>query len=932
MLLFISGPAIAFFPIPAHATGTGSLCGTVRGTDGGMLPGVVISLSSTESPFRMTALTDAEGNFWIAGIPSGKLEIMCSLEGYRSWTMADLTMEPRRLIHLRITLGRKGEIDNSASAATLTDLTDTTASTLISREQSRLLPSAQNFWSVIENQDLSATTNRIDAGGIWADRPALLSSRGGVSWTQTRYLINGMEVTDPYYGGMPLFFPDLGGFAFFHHSNGRNPIGDLSPGGTVDCLPREGTPGFHAAASASSTLPGMTSNNIIPALEAEGLHESHRLKSFLHSDVQIGGPLIPGRLFFQTAFSHLGLTRDIAEFGPDDRGRVASGLLNLSFWDGPGSLQIFWTGQAVRQPTFGAGRRVPFSSTVNRKGCYNVFQIIWKGRTGPRHALEFGGSVSLGDFDSRFQEGVDEPHGLEVFRRIPRGAAATAERNGRRNLVLSGRGESFLPGVRGLFHHLEYGFSLRHAATSAEREIFRNLHLRFFGDEPLEVVRFNTPCADRERSLDVRLFAADTVRFRSLASLSFGLHLALTRGWSVRPADRAMPPAFGGYAPAAGEEGLIRWLNLSPRLAFAVPLARSKSLWLRISAARYFYDLPLYFLTYGNGASLGGLAYPWNDVNGDGKFQAGEDGPLRRREGPFFSRIDPELTRPRTDEVAVSITKFFGRSFVLTFAGFYRETRNLVETINTGVPLDAYSPYPIYDPGDNRIPGDHDDLYLTVFNQNPETLGRDFFLLTNPEEPGPRVTRYRGLDLTLVKKVSLSSVFFFTATATEAVGTTSPGNTEWENDDNIVGSLYDNPNASLFARGRVRFDRAYTARVGTNFALPLGFRLAVLAKYYDGQPFARKIIITGLNQGPFYVQAFPRGVARYEFNLTLDIRLEQSFRTGRGSVRFFLEGYNLMNLHQATEENEWTGPEFPLRFATEIQSPRVFRFGIGYEF
>jgi hypothetical protein len=263
-------------------------------------------------------------------------------------------------------------------------------------------------------------------------------------------------------------------------------------------------------------------------------------------------------------------------------------------------------------------------------------------------------------------------------------------------------------------------------------------------------------------------------------------------------------------------------------------------------------------------------------------------------------------------------------------AGFYRETRHLVETLNVGVPLTAYSPVQIYDPGDDTVPGNRDDLYLTVYNQDKETLGKDLLLLTNPDAES-RVNRYRGLDLSLVKKFG-GTVFFFAATATEAVGTASPGNTEYENDDGVIGTLYDNPNSFLFAKGRLRFDRAYTARLGLSVPLPFGIRLAGLAKYYDGQPFSRKIIISGLNQGPIYVQAFPRGVARYEFNMTVDLRLEKTIAIGSSRGRVFLDAYNIFDWAQATQENEWTGLEFPLRYATEVQSPRVFRVGIRYEF
>ena len=117
------------------------------------------------------------------------------------------------------------------------------------------------------------------------------------------------------------------------------------------------------------------------------------------------------------------------------------------------------------------------------------------------------------------------------------------------------------------------------------------------------------------------------------------------------------------------------------------------------------------------------------------------------------------------------------------------------------------------------------------------------------------------------------------------------------------------------------------------YKAPAGITLGCVIKYYDGQPFTRKIIVRGLNQGPFYIQAHPRGVARYEYNRTIEIRLEKAFSfKGGKTLRVILDGFNIINRGLATEENEWTSPVYPLRYATEIQSPRVFRLGLAYEF
>ncbi len=101
----------------------------------------------------------------------------------------------------------------------------------------------------------------------------------------------------------------------------------------------------------------------------------------------------------------------------------------------------------------------------------------------------------------------------------------------------------------------------------------------------------------------------------------------------------------------------------------------------------------------------------------------------------------------------------------------------------------------------------------------------------------------------------------------------------------------------------------------------------LVARYYDGQPFTRMIVVEGLAQGPVMIQAHPRGVARYEFNMTVDLRLEKYFRMSFGTIRLMADVFNLFNQNLSTSESEWTRPEFPLRYATDIQSPRTFRLG-----
>lgn len=910
------------------AESPGLLLGQVKDEQGKPLENVVIIVESLSSLFSASTSSDKEGFFQMAGIPPAEVSLGLEHEGFKAQLEGQLIFEPSRILYLRITLKRKDGLAGQPLSADLVDLTGFSSQTTIDARQIEALPSAGNLWSVIENQDLSATTNRIDVGGMWADLPALLSSRGGVSWTQTTYLLNGMDVTDPYWRGVPLFNPNIFSLRSTQHSNGRHPVSLLSPGGYLDLLPKQGNSEFHGGLSAFWSAPWMSSSNISPRLEKEGLSENHRLNSFEQLNGQVSGPFVRDRLFFYAALNQFNLSRDIAEFDVDDRASLSSALLNLTCRFSRSSVEFFWTGQIVKQPTRGAGRDVPFASTLDQKQLLNVFQLVWKIAFQPHHYFHLGATYSRSRSEASFQEGVTSPHGLEVFTKVPSGAAPAAGRASRASFVLLGQGEALWGSLARVHHRLEYGLSFQHGTSSSEEDILGNIHLHFFNGRPLEIVRFEGPINHGEKALQLDLFAQDTLTFPGLASFSCGLHLVATRGWTA--SSGAASPADNEPGPEK-QGGRINWLNLSPRLCLSLPLSGDKSLMMRVSASRYYFHLPLYYLSYGNPDAAAGLVYAWDDADADGRCEQGEEGMLIRKEGPFYARIDPHLRRPFSDEYSVAVTKVFKKNMVLSLAGFYRETRRLAETVNIGVPFSAYDPFEIFDPGDDSVAGTPDDLFLTMYDQKKETLGQDFFLLTN-QGGAERVSRYRGLDLTLVKKSNRGSVFFFSATATEAIGTTSPGNTEWENDDGVIGSLYDNPNSSIFSRGRLRFDRAYVARLGLGIPFAAGFNVAVLAKYYDGQPFARKIIIEGLNQGPFCVQAFYRGQARYEFNLTVDVRLEKTFNIGTARGRIILDCYNIFNSALATEENEWTGPDFPLRFATEVQSPRVFRLGLSYEF
>ena len=85
-------------------------------------------------------------------------------------------------------------------------------------------------------------------------------------------------------------------------------------------------------------------------------------------------------------------------------------------------------------------------------------------------------------------------------------------------------------------------------------------------------------------------------------------------------------------------------------------------------------------------------------------------------------------------------------------------------------------------------------------------------------------------------------------------------------------------------------------------------RLGFLARYQDGQHFARLVLVNGLNQGPEIVRAFRNGRTRFTYSMTFDARFQKGFTFGTRHLDVIVDGYNVFNTATEVEEFVVTGP------------------------
>jgi hypothetical protein len=367
----------------------------------------------------------------------------------------------------------------------------------------------------------------------------------------------------------------------------------------------------------------------------------------------------------------------------------------------------------------------------------------------------------------------------------------------------------------------------------------------------------------------------------------------------------------------------IDWTTWLPSAKLRWQIADTAGLAAIASYRRSAYQLPLNVLAIGDpGAPVADVAL-WTGAS---------PGSLIARIGPgtggdaTFTQINPRLERPITDELVVAVESRPIRWLQVQLARVTKHEEPLLDLVDTGVPSSEYTAIQLPDPG--FLPFHRFGApQLTVYNRPPASYGRDLYLFTNQAD---NYSRFWGLQLTV--RVSADRLTLLAGgSLTEAVGPAAAvGFLPSENDQDVLGNLFVDPNAAIEARGQLFQDRSHVVKLAAVYRFPRDIRLGVAARYQDGQPFARLLIVPNLTQGLTAVRAYANGGSAFTYTGTLDIRVQKVFTTGRSQVAAGVDVYNLPNLGKEVAEYVVSGDMF--RTPTARQPPRTVLAGVRVTF
>ena len=295
--MFVVALSVALLATSAFAqtSTTGSIEGLVTDPNGAAVKGAAISVTSPNLIKTQTATTGDDGRYQILNLPPGIYKVAVDAGGFAKFTSSEI----------QVNLGRTSSADVALQLATATntvivtggaavDVSANTTGSNVSTEQFSNFPTQRTVQGLYTIAPTVTRSGLRDATGRDRD-PSVAGSSG----PENNYILDGVNTTDPAFGGSGANLP----FEFVQEveikTGAYGAEYGKSTGGIFNVITKSGGNEFHGDVFGYGTTKGLVrevKNFPFTGSAANGFSET---------DVggDIGGPIIKDKLWFFGAFN-----------------------------------------------------------------------------------------------------------------------------------------------------------------------------------------------------------------------------------------------------------------------------------------------------------------------------------------------------------------------------------------------------------------------------------------------------------------------------------------------------------------------------------------------------------------------------------------------------------------------------------------------------
>ncbi|HYJ91634.1 MAG TPA: TonB-dependent receptor, partial [Pyrinomonadaceae bacterium] len=275
---------------------TGTLEGVVTDQAGAVVPSVTVTLSGPNLIRPQTATTDENGNYRFASVPPGRYTVdVAATKGFNAYKQENVEVNLARGTTANISLqvaGTGATVDVVATPDI--DQSTNVQGSNVSTEFFSNIPTARTVQGLYTIAPTVTRSGLRDASGRERD-PSVAGSSG----PENSYILDGINTTDPAFGGGGANLP----FEFVQEvqikTSAFGADQGLSTGGVFNVITKTGSNAYHGdvfAYGLPQSFVRQTKNFPFTGLAPNGYSE-------LDAGGDIGGPIIKNRLTFFAAFN-----------------------------------------------------------------------------------------------------------------------------------------------------------------------------------------------------------------------------------------------------------------------------------------------------------------------------------------------------------------------------------------------------------------------------------------------------------------------------------------------------------------------------------------------------------------------------------------------------------------------------------------------------
>jgi hypothetical protein len=925
---------------PAYAQGggassTGTIQGRVTDAQGAVLPGVTVIATSPALLGQQTTVTSETGNYRFPAVPPGTYTVTYELAGFNTV----------RREGIQIALGFTANINVELALATLQEtvtvtgespIIDTSATRVVQNfklEELQSIPNGRDMWSLLAVTP-AVQMGRIDVGGNRAGTQTGYSAYGFTG--QVRVLIEGINTTEGT-GGAGFYFDYSSLEEVFLGTSGQS-AEMPNPGVQSQFIAKSGGNQFNGEYYLDWYNNSLQGSNIPEDVIARGIRRgSNEIDSYYDTAINVGGPIKHDRVWWFGTYrtQKNAVAQPNFNFDATFDTKLWNPVAKVTYQVNQNNKLIgyYQWGQKV-QPT-----RLPFAAytydSPEQTFAQDSGSWVWKG--------EWNGTISdtlyvearYGSFGYYFPLLANS--NADYFWQdnqvsILEGAHQRWQLDRERNQATAAM-TYFLDTGRGS-HTIKFGGEmLREQGWEGREQAFGGNINHIYSNGVSNQVAFWLPTATKVGHLKAgkkgdltarqalnhdSFFVNDTFAVGRM-TVNAGVRYDRYHGWL--PEQQQLAATTGPVSVPADTFARVdqyTWNLFAPRVGVIYDLTGDGRTVVKANYGFYWHNPGVGTGGSANPNSAGKSAtYQWNDLNGDRRWQPGEQGNLLSASLSGAIQLDPDIEAPYSHETSVWFERQLTSVFGMRTGFVYKTEDDLIATYQPFRGLDAFTvPYTYVDLGVDGIRGTADDRNLPFFGL--PSAQTSAFPTTQVVMNVPNYSRAKTYELSFTKRFSNRWSASFGGAHT------------WLTD--FPNGYPNNPN-----QPGVEDRTLWNFKMTGSYDAAWGIRLSPVLRHQSGSNYARTLAITaptgliGSSGSGTLATAYaePMNANREDNIWVFDVRAEKTVNLNdRLRTRLFLDIFNITNSSASETITRATGVNYqrPANILAPVTARVGFRF------